>query len=85
MTGHANETFWEAFRALTPQIRTLARRQYRFWRRNPLNPPLHFKKVADDSWFVRIGKHHRELATQVEDTLIWFWIGNHADYERILK
>ncbi|MBZ5495728.1 MAG: hypothetical protein LAP85_04950 [Acidobacteriia bacterium] len=62
MTSHANETFWVANRALTPQIRTLARKQYRLWRRNPFHPSLYFKKVADDMWSLRIGRRHRALA-----------------------
>jgi hypothetical protein len=63
----------------------LARKQYRLWRHNPFHPSLHFKKVAEDTWSIRIGMHHRAIAAQTKDILIWFWIGNHADYERILK
>lgn len=61
MTSHANGTFWEAYRGLAPQIRTLARKQYRLWRKDPFHPSLHFKKVADDTWSVRIGRNHRKL------------------------
>jgi hypothetical protein len=85
MTSHANQSFWIAYRSLDPQIRSLARKQYRLWRKDPFHPSLHFKKVADDTWLVRIDRNHRALAAQVEDTLIWFWIGSHGNYERLLR
>jgi hypothetical protein len=83
--SYANQRFWIAYRALEPQIRTLARKQYRLWRNDPFHPSLHFKKVAHDTWSLRIGRNHRALATQVADILIWFWVGSHDDYERLLR
>jgi hypothetical protein len=33
---------------------------------------------------VRIGRSYRALATEVDEGLLWFWIGSHADYDRIV-
>ncbi|HEX8675403.1 MAG TPA: hypothetical protein VF710_26140 [Longimicrobium sp.] len=34
----------------------------------------------------RVGRHYRALGErQVDDTIVWFWIGSHADYDRILR
>ncbi|MFA7370228.1 MAG: hypothetical protein WC334_11335 [Kiritimatiellales bacterium] len=35
-------------------------------------------------WSVRVGRRYRALAVQEEDTLIWFWIGTHAEYDRLI-
>jgi hypothetical protein len=43
---------------------------------------LHFKKI-DGFWSVRVGIHHRALAIDVEGGVLWFWIGSHAEYDRI--
>jgi hypothetical protein len=29
--------------------------------------------------------HYRALAAEVTDGLVWFWIGSHADYDRLVK
>jgi hypothetical protein len=70
------------YQSLEPHIRSLARLQYRLWRKDPFHPSPHFKKMADDTWSVRIGRNHPALAAQVGDTLVWFWIGSHDNYER---
>jgi hypothetical protein len=28
--------------------------------------------------------HYRALATDVGDDLVWFWIGSHADYDKLI-
>jgi hypothetical protein len=31
-----------------------------------------------------VGLRHRALAVEVEDGLLWFWIGSHADYDKLI-
>jgi hypothetical protein len=33
---------------------------------------------------VGVGLHYRALATEVEDALVWFWIGTHAEYDKLV-
>lgn len=33
----------------------------------------------------RVGLQYRALAVEVEDGLLWFWIGDHAEYERLIN
>ena len=61
----------------------LADRNYALLKENPRHPSLHFKK-AGRFWSVRIGIGYRALATEADDNLIWFWIGSHADYDRLI-
>ena len=44
---------------------------------------LHVKKVGR-FWSVRVGLHYRALAVEEESNLVWFWIGPHADYDKLL-
>jgi len=65
-------------------VRRLADRNYELLKKNPKHPSLHFKKVGR-YWSVRVGSHYRALAVEMEDGLIWFWIGSHADYDKLIK
>jgi hypothetical protein len=33
---------------------------------------------------VRVGAHYRALGTGIEGGVLWFWIGSHADYDRLI-
>jgi hypothetical protein len=48
---------------------------------------LHFKKVHADPpiYSARVGIGCRALGTMEGDTVIWFWVGSHADYDKFLE
>jgi hypothetical protein len=37
-----------------------------------------------DVWSARIGLHYRALATESGSDLVWFWIGPHAEYDKLV-
>lgn len=47
---------------------------------------LRLKKVhADRSIYaVRITRDYRAVGVQKEESIIWFWIGSHEEYDRLL-
>lgn len=51
---------------------------------NPRHPSLHLKKVGR-FWSVRVGLAHRALAVAIEADLLWFWIGSHSDYDKMIR
>ena len=55
--------------------------------KDPANPALHFKKVHPKKpiYSVRIGLHYRALGTKAGDEIVWFWIGSHAEYDRLVS
>jgi hypothetical protein len=75
--------FWDAYGKLPANIRELTDKNYVLLKENPQHPSLHFKRVGR-VWSVRIGLRYRALATEVEDGLLWFWIGSHADYDAVI-
>jgi hypothetical protein len=71
---------------LPPDIQELARRNYVLLKHNPAYPSLHFKPVWSGHFrSVRVvGLHYRALGVPVAEGVQWFWIGSHAQYDRIM-
>jgi hypothetical protein len=67
-------------------VQEQARQAYRLFRDNPSHPSLRFKKVSDRDpvYSARISLNYRSLGLLEGEAITWFWIGNHADYERLL-
>ena len=64
-------------------VRDLADKQFELLKSDPRHPSLHFKRVGRFH-SVRVGSHYRALAVDASDGVLWFWIGSHADYDRIV-
>jgi hypothetical protein len=82
---HALPQFWQRYRLLPDPLRRLADKNFELLKTNPHHPSLHLKKVGEDLWSVRVGKDFRALARSRADGLHWFWIGSHAEYEKLLS
>jgi hypothetical protein len=67
-----------------PSESSLADKNFALLRRDPKHPSLHFKRIHDDLWSVRVGLGYRALAIKGEDGFQWFWIVSHADYEAMI-
>jgi hypothetical protein len=81
---HANPKFWAAYDQLSETTQRSADKSFALLRENPLHPSLHFKQVGR-YWSARIGLDHRALALRSGDEVIWFWIGTHAEYDRLIS
>ena len=71
------------FYELLREVQDIARENYKLLKADPYHPSLHFKRIGDD-WSVRVGRRYRALATEIENGLLWGWIGSHAEYDRII-
>jgi hypothetical protein len=80
MRHFASSEFWDAYQRLPDRIRDLADKNFKLLKQNPNHPSLQFKKVGRFR-SVRVGLRYRALAVEVDDGLLWFWIGSHADYD----
>jgi hypothetical protein len=65
-------------------VRALADKNFALLKSDSHHPSLHFKQVGRYH-SVRVGLRYRALAISVDDGLLWFWIGSHADYDVLLK
>jgi hypothetical protein len=81
----------EKFRALRDSlpapIQEKAKAAYELWSENPDHPSLRFKKIHANLpiYSVRIDIDWRAVGILEGDTVVWFWIGSHADYEQLLR
>jgi len=80
---HTTAAFWVHHGRLLEAVRRVADRNYALLRADPRHPSLHLKRVGR-LWSVRAGSGHRALAADGPDGLIWFWIGAHDEYERLI-
>jgi hypothetical protein len=80
---YADKSFWKCYHDLPEAIRDIADKQYELLQSNPRHPSLHFKKVGQ-LWSARVNDDYRALALSVEGGFIWFWIGTHAEYEKLI-
>jgi hypothetical protein len=85
MKSQALPEFWAAFGKLPPKIQTTARKNYDLWQQHPGLKSLEFKKIKDDLWSIRAGSGYRALGTRADGVYVWFWIGAHDEYERLLR
>lgn len=87
MKSRATPKFWKLYGRLPRHVQRRARRAYELWRMNPDHPSLRFKRVDDEEpiYSARVSDDYRVLGVLEKDTMIWYWIGNHAEYERLLK
>lgn len=79
----ASPRFWACFDALPGRVQDLARRNYELLKENPHHPSLHFKKVGR-YYSVRVGLQYRALGVEISEGVLWFWIGSHAEYDKLL-
>jgi hypothetical protein len=80
----ATASFWKAYEDLPPTARNDADAAFDLLKQNARHPSLRLKKVGE-FWSVRVNRNHRALALENADGLVWIWIGNHAEYERLIR
>jgi len=80
----ATAEFWQSYEGLPERVRNLADQNFELLKKNPRHPSLHFKRVGN-LWSARIGSSWRALGAQDGETIIWFWIGSHAAYDKLVR
>lgn len=84
MKSSTTASFRRSLQELPPRIRKLARKNFLLWLRDARHPSLQFKK-AGHYWSARVGLEYRALAKIEGDKVMWFWIGSHGEYERLIS
>ena len=82
---HATPDFWRLNRRLPEAVRKLADKNFELLKADSSHPSLRLKKVGR-YWSVRVGRGHRALGVDAPDGngIIWFWIGAHSEYDRLI-
>jgi hypothetical protein len=87
MKSRTTRQFRTLFAELPTHVQRQARDAYRLFKRNPSHPGLHFKQVNADppTYSARVGISYRAVGVLAGDAVVWFWIGSHAHYDRLLQ
>ena len=56
MNHFTTPDFWDHYDSLPTEIRELADKNYILLKTSPVHPSLHFKRVKNDVWSVRVGR-----------------------------
>jgi hypothetical protein len=86
MNSRTTRRFRQLLAALPSHVRQQAREAYQLFRQNPSHSGLRFKKVHQDPpiYSARVGIGYRAVGALNGNTIVWFWIGSHADYDKLL-
>lgn len=87
MSSRTTVAFRKAFASLPDDIQDRAREAFELFTKNPHHPGLRLKRVhsADPIYSVRVSLDYRALARRTDGAWIWFWIGSHSDYDKLLQ
>lgn len=88
MKSELTDEFVRCFARLPDRVQKTARKNYKLWKKNPTHPSLEFKKLNTQQpvYSVRAGMGWRAVGVMKEaNTIVWFWIGSHSNYDKLLK
>jgi len=85
--SETTESFRKQFAAAAPSVQLKIRAAYQLWAENPQHPSLKFKKVHASLpiFSARVDLDWRTVGVLKADTMVWFFVGPHSEYERLLK
>ncbi len=87
MRSFTQKSFWDAYRRLPEHVRRRARESYGFFAADPNHPSLEFKRVSGRRpvYSARVSIGYRALGVLEQGDIVWFWIGPHHEYDRLLR
>ena len=79
MISHTTEQFRKLLAELPKKIQKQAKDAY--------HPGVHFKRVHSTRpiYSARISIDYRAVGIQKDNEIVWFWVGSHSDYEKLLN
>ena len=87
MISRTTTRFRKAYKQLPRTVRKQSRAAYKLFRKNQQHPSLRFKRIHPSRpiYSVRISRNYRAIGALEDGTIIWFWIGSHADYDKLIS
>jgi hypothetical protein len=77
-------SFKKLYLSLPEKAQKEADEAYRRFKADPDYPGLGFKHITGQYYSVRISGSYRALAMLRAGYWLWFWIGTHTEYDKIL-
>ena len=86
MKSRTTAQFRKQLRVLPEEVQRQAKNAYQHFKRDPWHNSLRFKQVHPHQplYSVRVARGYRAVGKRDDRGMLWFWIGSHADYDRLL-
>jgi len=86
VTSRTSAEFRRDLARLPQRVKRQASEAYKLFKADPQHPSLKFKKLPpfEDVWSVRIDANYRAIGRWRGDVILWFFIGSHADYDKLI-
>ena len=75
--------FWSQYDKLPNEIKAKADKAFNLLKNNSNHPSLHLKKIKI-YYSARIDIKYRVLGIEIQEGILWFWIGTHTEYDKIV-
>jgi thiamine kinase-like enzyme len=83
--SYRSRQFHKLYAQLPTPVQEQAKAAYQIFKANPYHPSLHFKQIRPNApvYSVRVGKGYRAVGVRKDDSILWYWIGSHADCDKL--
>ena len=87
MKSRITRQFRQQLALLPEHVQRQAADAHKLFVNNPHHPSLRFKQICANppTYSARVGIGYRAVGGLDGDTIVWYWIGTHADYDQLLK
>lgn len=72
--------------ALPETVQQQARKAFKLYETDPSHPSLNFERLhtRGEYYSARVSQQYRVMAKRKSDHMLWFWIGTHDEYDKLL-
>ena len=84
MRHFASPSFWKLYDGLPTTIQEVADKNFELLKADSKHPSLHLKQVGK-YWSVRVGRKYRAMGVDIDEGILWFWIGTHSEYDKMIE
>lgn len=87
MRSKRTKQFNKLLAQLPVSIQEQAHAAYKQFQENPGHSSLHFKRISPQRpiYSARVNYSYRAVGVLEGDTITWFWIGSHEDYNHLYQ
>lgn len=87
MISRTTKKFRKLYEALPKDLKQQSKETYFKFKKDPYYPSLCFKQIHSTKpiFSVRISLDYRALGLLKNNAIVWFWIGTHEEYNKLVK
>jgi hypothetical protein len=85
--SHVSKQFLKLLANMPLQVQQQAHAAYRQFKKDPNHPGINFERIQSrpNTYSARVTKSYRVLGTMRNGEIYWYWIGSHAEYDKLIN